>query len=528
MPRKSLEEDFVQRLIISIFLIALLQGFGLLISLFVFLPWIERFLRETGPKRPRPRPEPVPKPRRVSLTGELVFEAPEKLIRGAEALIKVGFRNKTGRSLRVSIDLSELALYGKLERRTLDLYLLPGEERSEYVRFVPAKVGRHLLTLRVRSGPFVGKKTIEIEIAGEKAEGSGLEALLSRYERVEPIGEGGFGRVYRALRDGRWVALKIPHVINERTGKLFLREVSIWRELRHGNIVRLHDANLTPYPYIEMELCDRSLEDLEKPLPAERVAELAFEIAEGLKYAHSKGIIHRDLKPSNVLLRGPKPKISDWGLAKILFESGTTTVTAMTPYYASPEQISPSRFGGVDERTDVWQLGVLMYELATGRRPFEGSDFVEVAGRIVMEEPPRPSEVNPRAGPLERIILRCLSKEKERRYGSVEELQRDLAELLGGRYREELRRSADLSRSAYYAGQLFLLHLRLGDAKDALKYARDLLRYARGREKEELEKLIEQIELRLGEGLPVPMELVEKGEVVVHGVCGDLTGCAHS
>ncbi|NJE48425.1 serine/threonine-protein kinase [Thermococcus sp. 9N3] len=539
MPRRSLEEDFVRRLIISIFLIALLQGFGLLISLFIFLPWIERFLRETGSWKPYPGPEPVPRPmprkphsrspnRGISLTDGLIFEAPKKLIQGAEALIKVGFRNRTGKSLRVSIDLSELALYGKLERRTLDLYLLPGEERSEYVRFVPSKVGKHALTVRVRSGPFMGKKAIEIEITGEKAGGNGLEALLSRYERVELIGEGGFGKVYRALRDGRWVALKVPHVLNERTGKLFLREVSIWRELRHGNIVKLHDANLTPYPYIEMELCDRSLEDLEKPLPAERVAEIAFEVAEGLKYAHSKGIIHRDLKPSNVLLRGSKPKISDWGLAKVLFESGTTTVTAMTPYYASPEQISPSRFGGVDERTDVWQLGVLMYELATGRRPFEGSDFVEVAGRIIMEEPRRPSELNPEAKPLEGVILRCLSKEKERRYGSVEELQRDLSGILGGKYREELKKSVGPSRSAYYAGQLFLLHLRLGDAKEALKYARDLLRYARGREREELEKLIEQIELRVEEGLPVPRELVEKGEVVVHGVGGNPSNCSHS
>ena len=528
MPRRSLEEDFVRRLVISIFLIAILKSLGLLISLFVFLPWVERFLRESSFRKQYPKPVPRPMPRERSNTSKnrgiplsegLIFEAPEKLIPGAEALIKVGFRNMTGKSLRVSIDLSELASYGELERKVISFYLLPGEERSEYVRFLPSKVGRHSIAVRVRSGPFTGVKTLEIEIAG-KSEVSGLDALLSRYERVELIGEGGFGRVYRALKEGRWVALKVPHVVNERTGKLFLREVSVWRELKHGNIVRLYDANLVPCPYIEMELCDRSLEDVEKPLSAGRVAEIAFEIAEGLKYAHSKGIIHRDLKPSNVLLRGSKPKISDWGLAKVLFESGTTTVTAMTPYYAAPEQISPSRFGEVDERTDVWQLGVLMYELSTGRRPFEGSDFVEVAGRIVMEEPDKPSELSPGAKPLDGIILRCLRKDKEERYRSMEELQRDLAEILGAKYREELKRSIELSRSAYYAGQLFLLHLRVGNSKEALKYARDLLQYARGEEREELERLIEQIELRVEEGLPVPRELVEKGEVIVHSISG--------
>ncbi|WP_297073771.1 serine/threonine-protein kinase [Thermococcus sp.] len=530
MPRKSLEEDFVRRLVISIFLIALLKGFGLLISFFVFLPWVERFLRETGSRGPYPRPRQVPRPmprepssksrnRGIPLADGLIFEAPKKLIRGTEALIKVGFRNRTGKSLRVSIDLSELALHGKLERKVIGFYLLPGEERSEYVRFVPSKAGRHSIAVRVSSGPFVEVKTFEIEITGESGV-SGLDALLSRYERVELIGEGGFGRVYRALKDGRWIALKVPHVVNKRTGKLFLREVSVWRELKHGNVVKLHDANLAPYPYIEMELCDRSLEDVKKPLSPGRVAEIAFEIAEGLKYAHSKGIIHRDLKPSNVLLKGSKPKISDWGLAKVLFESGTTTVTAMTPYYAAPEQISPSRFGEVDERTDVWQLGVLMYELSTGRRPFEGSDFVEVAGRIVMEEPVKPSELNPKAKPLDGIILRCLRKDKEERYESMEELQRDLAEILGVKYREGLKRSVELSRSAYYAGQLFLLHLRIGDTKEALKYARDFLRYAKGKERKELEGLIEQIELRIEEGLPVPEELVEKGEVIVHSVGG--------
>ncbi len=196
----------------------------------------------------------------------------------------------------------------------------------------------------------------------------------------------------------------------------------------------------------------------------------------------------------------------------------STTSSAFTPYYAAPEQISRSRFGPTDERTDVWQLGVLLYWLTTGRLPFEGEDFIEVAGKITMEEPAPPSEINPESKPVEPVVMRCLAKRKEDRYQSVAELQRDLAGLLGGKYSRELERSVDFSRSAYYAGQLLLLHLKLGDAKEALKYALSLRRYAKGKAKRDLEGLIRQLEVRISEGLPVPPELVEKAEVVAHEI----------
>jgi len=541
MPRKrTREEDLMWRAIIVIILAVITGGWGLLIGVFLFWPYIKALLRDlTRPKGPGKVPTPdVPSLPKVISSG-LYVRIPD-LVTGREVKLTVGFRNLWNRTMTVEIKLDELGRIGNVSPASFFLTLKPGEYAERVVRFLPKRSGRFSVSLIGRVGVFIGRKEITLNVRDGGAIGSSvavetpskrsteaewgnvnrdLKSLLSRYSDVSLIGEGGFGKVYRARRrDGTWVALKVPHVLSEESGRVFIREVSVWRELRHANIVRLYEANLYPYPYIEMELCDRSLEDLRKPIHWEEVARLSFEIAEGLRYAHSRGIIHRDLKPSNILLKGSKPKISDWGLAKVLTESRSTTGMVFTPYYAAPEQISPSRFGRVDERTDIWQLGVLMYELVTGRLPFDGSDFVEVAGRVTMEEPVPPSKLNPEVKPIEPMIMKCLTKGKEGRYRSLEELQRELAELLGGRYREELRRSTDFSRSAYYAGQLLLLHMRLNDAREAYKCALDLRRYARGETRRELEELIKQLEIRINEGLPIPQELVEKAEVVVHEV----------
>lgn len=535
--RRSLTEDFIRRLFISLLLIYLLNSFGVLIALFIFMPLIAEIFRELEEPKPAPGPVPPDLPKagtREILRKGLVIEYPEELYVNTESRIRVGFRNTSPRRFSVEIILDELAAYGGVSPSRLRFSLREGEFKSELIRFLPKKAGRFKADVKVKSGIFLVRVPVELEVLepvkravvpgeaesghGEKYIAPNLQALLERYEDVEAVGEGGFARVYKARRkDGTVVALKIPYHLTEQAGKVFLREVMVWSRLRHRNIVELYDANIVPIPYIEMEYCEGSLGRLEKPLHWERAAKLIFEVCEGLKYAHSKGIIHRDLKPSNILLRNGIPKISDWGLSKVVTESRSTTAASFTPLYAAPEQIS-SRFGGTDERTDIWQLGVLMYELVTGRPPFEGEDFVEVAGKITMEEPEKPGSLNPDAEPLEPVIMKCLAKRKEERYQSVEELQRNLGELLGGRYREEMRKSADFSRSAYYAGQLFLLHLKLGDAKDAYKYALDLKRYAKGEARRELEGLIGQLEIRMNEGLPVPEELVAKAEIIAHRV----------
>ncbi len=520
MPgRRSREEDIMWRAIITVVIAVITGGWGLIIGVFLFWPYFRALIRELSGSSPRVPPGPsLPQ----IISRGIYIEVPRMIV-GEQATLRVGFRNLWNRTVTVEIRLDDLGRIGRLSSSSVVFTLRPGDYAERIVKITPLREGTFNVTVEGRVGVFVGRKnfTLRVGVPSEGPKAGTLQDLLSRYSDVSLIGEGGFGRVYRVRRrDGRLVALKVPHTLSEESGKVFLHEVSVWRELRHGNMVKLYDANLYPYPYIEMELCDGSLEGLKKPLYWEEAARLAFEICSGLSYAHSKGIIHRDLKPSNILLRGRTPKISDWGLSKVLKESGTTTKAVFTPYYAAPEQISPSKFGKTDERTDIWQLGVLMYELVTGRVPFDGEDFVEVAGRITMEEPAKPSELNPDAEPLEPVIMKCLRKRKEERYRSVRDLQRDLAELLGGKYLEELGRSVDFSRSAYYAGQLLLLHMKLSNTKEALKYASDLKKYARGESRRELEKLIEELEIRLREGLPIPEELVERAEVLVHDVSG--------
>jgi len=343
--------------------------------------------------------------------------------------------------------------------------------------------------------------------------------LAEAYSEAEFIGRGGFAKVFKARRksDGRQVAIKLPLSLDSATGKSFIKELQNWTRLKHGNIVMVYDYNILPLPYFEMELCECSLDTIKKPMDVKDAAYIIFNVADGLRYAHSQGIIHRDLKPQNIMLKRGVPKISDWGLSKVLAES-SLSVAAFTPYYAAPEQIS-RKFGKPDARTDIWQLGVIFYELATGELPFKGEDFVEVTSAIVMEEPALPSELNPEAKEVEHMILTCLQKSMEVRYQSMTELQRELALYLGMSCRESLKESLsvkDFSRSAYYCGELLVVNLKLGDHAGAYKYASDLLEYCKGEVENEMKALAEEVKVRLEEKLEIPQELIEKAEILVH------------
>ncbi len=127
----------------------------------------------------------------------------------------------------------------------------------------------------------------------------------------------------------------------------------------------------------------------------------------------------RDLKPHNIMLKDCIPKISDWGLSKVMTESRSSTTISFTPFYAAPEQIKGEK---KDTRTDIWQLGVIFYELVTGELPFVGDNFVEMGIAIVSKQPLPPSEINPEVKELDPIIMKCLEKDKSKRYQSVEEL----------------------------------------------------------------------------------------------------------
>ena len=344
--------------------------------------------------------------------------------------------------------------------------------------------------------------------------------LLSQYQDIKYIGEGGFARIFSAKKkDGISVAIKVPLSMNPATGKAFITELQNWTRLEHENIVRIYDYNVLPVPYFEMELCDGALVDQKKPIQSEEAVWILFNICEGLKFAHDRKIIHRDLKPQNVLLKNGIPKISDWGLSRIISESTTTSATSFTPYYAAPEQIN-NRVK--DERTDLWQLGVILYELVTGKLPFTGDSMVEIGMNIATKDPQRPGEIIPDAKVIDAVVMKCLEKDPKRRYQSVLELQKDLALYLRKNYAELLKTSVtvqDYTRSAYYCGDLVMINILTGDLATSYKYLLDLVHYSKGDVKAEAQELSEQIKMRMDMGVTeIPDELIQKAEIIVHRV----------
>ncbi|MCL0095055.1 tetratricopeptide repeat protein, partial [Dehalococcoidia bacterium] len=345
--------------------------------------------------------------------------------------------------------------------------------------------------------------------------------LAENYHDIQLIGQGGFARVFKAVRvrDNKEVAIKIPVSLDQATGKTFIEEIKNWTRLNHPNIVKIYDYNVLPIPFFEMELCDSSLDQYikdnkDKRIQLNNACWIVFNAAEGLKSAHSLKIIHRDLKPQNILLKDGIPKLTDWGLSKVITESAG--LSGFTPPYAAPEQISGKQ---KDERTDIWQLAVIFYQITTGKLPFEGED---IAMSIVTKEPVRPSELNPEIDPeLEEIILKPISKDPKGRYQSVREFQMALAKHLRISVKEELSKAVsakDFSKSAYYCADLLLVCLKINDGVNAYKYIDDLINYAKGDTKDELIALKDGIERRVKQKDPIPAEIVNQADILVHKV----------
>ncbi len=256
--------------------------------------------------------------------------------------------------------------------------------------------------------------------------------LNNRYMNAELVGSGGMALVFRAKRiqDGRTVAVKVPTRYDEVTGYSFLREMGIWKSLSHPHIVEVFSYNILPVPYVEMEYLSPTLAEVEKPLPPHKTLQIIRGIAEGIGYAHASGVIHRDIKPGNILLtQDGSPKITDWGLGKEIADRNETRYIAFSLDYASPEQISPRIFGSGDARIDIFQLGMVFYELLTGKKPFDGEGMGDVTFSILMSDPLPPSEHSPELSPYDAIILKCLRKNPDDRYQFMEEFLQDFRAL---------------------------------------------------------------------------------------------------
>jgi parallel beta-helix repeat protein len=297
--------------------------------------------------------------------------------------------------------------------------IFPRIEKTQKSRPVSPKTTPAIQTRRDEevTGPFTGPSEQKSYFPKE---------LENKYSNIQYVGRGGIAWVFSGIRktDGVKVAVKIPISFDEVTGKCFLNEIAAWETLRHPNIVEVSAVNILPIPYVEMEFVPGLLESVEKPLPVWVAVHLINGIAEGLRYAHEHGIIHRDIKPHNILLDDDMiPKITDWGMSKVLAaDIKKSSVAGFSLSYAAPEQVSPSEFGRTDARTDIYQLGVVFYELVTGSIPFGGDSIVEVGNEILRENPIPPSEYNAEAEAVEKIILKCLAKKPADRYQSAAEL----------------------------------------------------------------------------------------------------------
>ena len=260
---------------------------------------------------------------------------------------------------------------------------------------------------------------------------------LGRYHILEQLGEGGMATVYKAYdtRLERDVAVKVIRTEKltldtiDKTLKRFEREAKALAKLTHPNIVPITDyGEHEGKPYLVMPYLPGGTlkQRLGKPIPWEEAVRILIPVARGLHYAHHQGIVHRDVKPSNILItQSGEPMLTDFGIAKILIDTGETsdlTGTGMgvgTPEYMSPEQFQGK---GVDARTDIYSLGVVLYEMVTGRKPYQADTPAAILIKQATDPLPRPSGyVSGLPDVIEKVLLKALAKDPEDRYQSMAE-----------------------------------------------------------------------------------------------------------
>jgi len=295
-------------------------------------------------------------------------------------------------------------------------------------------------------------------------------AQIDSYRIEEQIARSGMATIYRSIdtRDNRQVALKIPHPDMEADPILFdrfQREAGIGEKLDHPMVMHVYGGEERTRIYMVMEWCQgRLLRQIleEGQLPQERAIRIAIQVLEGLDYIHANGVVHRDLKPENIMVdEDDNIKLIDFGIAgdaaakRLTYANFTAAIG--TPNYISPEQVKGRRGDG---RSDIYSMGVILYEMLSGKLPFNGPNPMAAMNERLLNYPVPPTVANPEISPqLQEVIYRALEREPKNRYPKASEFARDLEYLdqVGVEDRIELRdwqirKSQNLRKVLYYGG----------------------------------------------------------------------------
>jgi serine/threonine protein kinase len=299
-------------------------------------------------------------------------------------------------------------------------------------------------------------------------------AQIDSYRIEAPVARSGMASIFRAVdtRDGRIVALKIPHPDMEADPILsdrFQREAGIGEKLDHPKVMRVFGGEERSRIYMVMEWCEgrllRKILD-EGRIPQERALRIAVGVLDALDYIHAHGVVHRDLKPENIMVdENDNIKLIDFGIASDSAARRLTyanfTATLGTPNYISPEQVKGKRGDG---RSDIYSMGVILYEMLTGKLPFSGPSPLAAMNDRLLNHPVPPRVADPSVSPqLQEVLYRALERDPKNRYATAHEFAHDLEHLdqVGVEDRPEItdweKRKSHLSRKILYYGGLALI-----------------------------------------------------------------------